>query len=106
MPTAVGACRGRGVRGVMETAAGRPQLETEPPNVIGDLLYDRFEVGSDGVGPHHLVVLMLHDMAVPDEASGHVELRLDAGDLARIDGDGVLEATFPGLGRHVLAERR
>ena len=48
------------------------------PNAVADALYDRFEVGSDGVGPHHLVVLMLDDMAVPDEAAGHVELRLDA----------------------------
>src|SRR5512132_4086421 len=79
--------------------------ETEPPNVIGDVLCDRFEVGADGVGPHHLVVLMLHDMAVPDEAAGHVELGLDAGDLARVDDDHVLEATSPRRGRHVMAER-
>src|ERR671911_2988375 len=40
--------------------------------------------GPDAVGPHHLVVLVLHDVAVPDEQPGAVEGRLDAGDLARI----------------------
>jgi hypothetical protein len=75
-------------------------------NAIAGALYDRFEVGSDSVGPHHLVVLMLDDMTVPDEAAGHVELRLNARDLAGIGNDGVLETRFPGRGRHVLAERR
>jgi hypothetical protein len=37
-------------------------------------LSDRSEVGPDGVGPHHLIVLMLDDMAVPDETAGHISL--------------------------------
>ena len=53
---------------------------------------------SDAVRPHHLVVLMLDDVAVPDELAGFLELRPDAGDFTRISGDRVLEAAFPSLG--------
>ena len=53
----------------------------------------------DPVRPHHLVVLVLDDVAVPDELARRVELRPDAGHLARIGDDGVLEAGLPGLGR-------
>ena len=33
--------------------------------------------------PHHFMVFMGHDMAMPDVASGLVEVHLDARDLAR-----------------------
>jgi hypothetical protein len=39
---------------------------------------------SNPVRPHHLVILVLNDVAVPDELAGRVELGLYAGDLARI----------------------
>ena len=54
---------------------------------------------SDAVGPHHLVVLVLDDVAVPDELAGVSELRLDARDLAGVGDDRVLEAGLPRLRR-------
>ena len=51
------------------------------------------------IRPHHLVVLVLDDVAVPDELAGLVELGADAGDLAGIGDDRVLEAGLPGFGR-------
>ena len=51
-------------------------------NAIANALHDRSEIGSDGVGPHDFVVLVLDDMTVPDEAAWQVELRLDARNLA------------------------
>src|SRR5512135_3542036 len=52
---------------------------------------------SDAVRPHHFVVLVLDDVAVPDELAGRRERRFDAGDLARQRDDGVLAAAFPRL---------
>src|SRR6266545_3776504 len=57
----------------------------------------------DGSGPHsvrahHLVVLVLHDVAVPHVPARQIELGLDPGDLARIRDDGVLVARLPPLG--------
>src|SRR5690242_15753976 len=45
---------------------------------------------------HHLVILVLEDVAVPDEATRGAELRLDARDFARVGDDCILE---PGLSR-------
>src|SRR5262249_13479149 len=45
---------------------------------------------------HHLVILVLEDVAVPDEATRGAELRLDTRDLTRVGDDCVLE---PGLSR-------
>jgi hypothetical protein len=55
--------------------------------------------GTDAVWPHHLVVFVLYDVAVPDELPGRVELRPHACDLARIRNYGVLETVFARLGR-------
>src|SRR6266540_3056811 len=43
----------------------------------------------DPVGAHHLVVLVLDDVAVPHVQAGEVELGLDPGDLLRVGDDGV-----------------
>ena len=53
----------------------------------------------DVVRPHHLVVLVLDDVAVPDIQASDVEPGLDAGDLVRIGDDRVLEARLPGFRR-------
>ena len=53
---------------------------------------------TDPEGPHHLVVFVLDDVAVPDELPWRIELGPDACHLARIGSDGVLEAGFPGFG--------
>src|SRR5918995_4038018 len=52
----------------------------------------------DPVRPHHLVVLVLDDVAVPDELSSVPELHADPGYLARVGDHRVLEPTLPGLG--------
>ena len=59
--------------------------------------------GTDAVWPHHFVVLVLYDVAVPDELARRVELRPDACDLTRIRDDGVLEAGLPRLGWSYIA---
>src|SRR5215208_136884 len=51
----------------------------------------------DAVRPHHLVVLVFEDVAVPDEQAGAVEQRLHARDLVRVGDDGVLATGLPGL---------
>src|SRR5215208_7864813 len=51
----------------------------------------------DAVGPHHLVVLVFEDVAVPDEQSGAVEQRLHARDLVWVGDDGVLATGLPAL---------
>ena len=48
---------------------------------------------------HHLVVLVLDDVAVPDVQAGDVEGRVDAGDLTRVGDYGVLPAGLRGLRR-------
>src|SRR6266508_360290 len=53
----------------------------------------------DPVGAHHLVVLVLDDVAVPHVQAGEVELGLDPGDLLRVGDDGVLVAGLPALRR-------
>ena len=50
------------------------------------------------MGTGHLVVLVLDDVAAPDEEAGPVVGRLDAGDLAGVGDDGVLAAGLPRLG--------
>jgi hypothetical protein len=75
-------------------------------NAISEALHDRSEIGSDGVGPHHFVVLVLDDVAVPGEAAGQVELRLDARDLARKCRHRVLKTGFPRPRRDYCAQRR
>src|SRR5215467_14168147 len=58
----------------------------------------------DGEGPHHLVVLVLDDVAVVYVALrgghpfGQVELCADGGEVARVGLDGVLEAALAGRG--------
>jgi hypothetical protein len=47
------------------------------------------------VRPHHLVVLMLDDMAVPNELSRRIETRFDTRNLPRIGNDGILSTCFP-----------
>jgi hypothetical protein len=59
--------------------------------------------GTDAVWPHHLVVFVLYDVAVPDELARRVELRPHACDLAGIGDDGVLETVLPRLGRGYIA---
>src|SRR5687767_11079571 len=54
---------------------------------------------ADAVRPHHLVVFVLHDVAVPDELPGRVELRSHPRHLAWIGDHGVLEAGLPGVCR-------
>src|SRR5512145_797116 len=57
----------------------------------------------DAIRPHHLVVLVLDDVAMPDELTRRVELRPHACDLARISDNGILETALPGLGRRYIA---
>ena len=54
---------------------------------------------TDPVRPHHLVVLVLHDVAVPDELARRVELRPDTRDLPRVGDYSVFKAGFPWLRR-------
>ncbi len=60
--------------------------------------------------PHHLVVLVFEHVAVPHELPRDIESGVEAGDLAQMGNDGVLEASLPGLGReglvHQLCRRR
>src|SRR5215207_10480937 len=55
--------------------------------------------GPDAIRAHHLVVLVLEDVAVPDEQAGAVEERLHARDLAGVGDHGVLATELPALGR-------
>ena len=50
---------------------------------------------SDAVRTHHLVVLVLDDVAVPHEQAGAVVGRLHARDLPGVGDDGVLAAGLP-----------
>src|SRR5262249_7812570 len=52
---------------------------------------------ADADRPHHLVVLVLEDVAVPDVLARQVELRLNASHLVRIGDDGILATGLPGL---------
>jgi hypothetical protein len=51
----------------------------------------------DAVGAHHLVVLVLEEVAVPDEEFLAVEPRLHSGDLFGEGDQGVLEPALPAL---------
>ena len=55
--------------------------------------------GPDPEGAHHLVVLVLQDVAVPDELAGTLEVRPNARHLAGVGRDGVLESGLPRLRR-------
>ena len=57
----------------------------------------------DAVGPHHFVVLVLDDVAVPDELAGVGEPQPQPGHLARVGDHGVLPAVLPGLRRGRVA---
>ena len=48
---------------------------------------------------HHLVVLVLKDVAVPDEEPRLIETGLDAGDLVGVGDDRVLVTGLPRFGR-------
>src|SRR3970282_1140428 len=48
------------------------------------------------VWAHHVVVLVLQDVAVPDILPSDVEVRLDPGDLCRVRSDGVLPPALIG----------
>src|SRR5206468_12370112 len=52
---------------------------------------------SDPIRPHHLVVLVLHDMAVPHVEAGQIEPGLHPGDLPGVGDHGVLVAGLPAL---------
>src|SRR5512144_78159 len=52
---------------------------------------------ADVVGPHHFVVFVLDDMAVPDVLAGQVEQCLHASDLAGVGDDSVLESRLGGV---------
>src|SRR5262249_8353992 len=54
-------------------------------------------LGRDDVRPHHLVVLVLDDVAVPDVQSRYVERGPDGRDVSGVGEDGMLEARFPRL---------
>src|SRR5262252_7461988 len=56
----------------------------------------RARLSGDYEWTHHLVVLVLEDVAVPDEAACGAELRLDACNLTGVGDDRILE---PGLSR-------
>src|SRR6266545_3085756 len=58
---------------------------------------------SDAVWPHHLVVFVLDDVAVPHELARTGEMRLEPCDLPWVGDDRVLEAGFPWLRRGDLA---
>jgi len=50
----------------------------------------------DVVRPHHLVIFMLDDVAMPDKAAGSVEMSDHPGDFAGIGDDCIFEAGFGG----------
>ena len=52
----------------------------------------------DEVRPHHLVILVLDDVAMPDVQPGNVEQGFNGGSLTRIGNDRVLVARLPGFG--------
>src|SRR6266511_5392413 len=52
----------------------------------------------DSVWSHHLVVLVLQDVAVPHVQAREIEQRLDPRDLVRVSDDRVLVARLPTLG--------
>ena len=58
---------------------------------------------TDSVWTHHFVVLVLYDVAVPDELARCVELQPHACDLARVGDDGILKTALPWLGRSYIA---
>jgi len=45
--------------------------------------------------PHHLVILMFDDVAVPDVVAGQIKLHLDPSYFARIGDDRIFETGFP-----------
>ena len=50
---------------------------------------------ADAEGTHHLVVFVLYDMAMPDKLARGVESHPQAGHLARVGDDSILEAGLP-----------
>jgi hypothetical protein len=47
------------------------------------------------VRPHHLVVLVLDDVAMPHIEAGDIELRLNTSDFPRIHCNSILEPGLP-----------
>jgi hypothetical protein len=75
-----------------------------PPEPFGRRLteYDG-EIHYKGIhheGPHHLVVLVFDNVAVPDIEARDVEAGLYRSDLTRVGDDRVLEAFLPGHDAH------
>ena len=64
-------------------------------HAVGRIIGDRPDVQ----GEHHLVVLVLDDVAVPHVAPRDEEPGLDPGDFAGLGDDGVLDGALPRLGR-------
>ena len=53
----------------------------------------------DAIRSHHLIVLVLHNVAMPDELTGRIKLPSYPRHLTRVRDDCVFEAGFPGLAR-------
>src|SRR6266545_7663048 len=106
------------------TAAIRPSSTTTAPSAIGSSSIGRTQSAeytvtageastppaakplADAVRPHHLVVLVLDDVAVPHVEPGEVEPRLDPSDLLRIGDHRVLVAGLPALRLPQIAVER
>ena len=54
---------------------------------------------TNAVGAHHFIVLVLHNVTVPDELAGYIEPGFDASYFAGVRDDRILEPQFPGLRR-------
>ena len=82
----------------LETDANVPPWSRDEPGVdraaVPSVRLARLD-GADAVGPHHLVVLVLDDVAVPDELAGCGESHTHPGHLARQGRNGVLDAGLP-----------
>ena len=90
-----------GSRGGRDGRHERLEEEEWPPLSLfpGKLLPLTRLHGPDAIQAHHLVVLVLDDVAVPDELAGVGEPQPQPGHLAGVGDDGVLPAALPGLGR-------
>ena len=104
------------VRLISPWAPGDPFTQTGP--VLcgpGRLPFDRavqlLQLGltrlhrADTVRPHHFVVLVLDNVAVPDELARRIELGAHAGDLAGVGDDRVFPAIFPSFRSARVANR-
>lgn len=85
-----------------QTKPAKAKRSRRTCTTVADLGGDR-QLRADAEWPHHLVVLMLEDVAVEDEQAGTVEQRLDPGDLVRVGDHGVLATGLPALRRPWVA---